>query len=140
MMTSRLLSGGFVGISHSRNGGNSWNSYKVEKQLINPSCEVSTLSAIYQKKNITLFSGPTHKSKRTNLKIYTSLDNGKNWNCGHFVANKAMYSDLVRSSDGSLGIIYEKSSWLLEYKVKGIYYKSFDLGEVTGGSKFPCDK
>ena len=129
IMAPRLIARDYVGISTSPNGGTSWDSYRVEKDLINPGCEVSTLSVKHNKSNLILLSSPFSKKKRTNLRISVSTDNGKSWKVGPFLDDKASYSDLVQSQNGKVGILYEKVGRVLQFKIKGIYYRSFGLDE-----------
>lgn len=92
-------------------------------------CDVSTLSVKHNKKNLILLSSPTNKKKRTNLRISTSLDNGKSWRLGPLVDDKASYSDLVQAQNGKVGILYEHTGRVFQFKIKGIYYRSFGLDE-----------
>ncbi len=107
-------------VAISKTGGQTWDTVFFDKQLPDPICEGSILS-IEQKKNrsVLAFSNNADTLRRNNLTLRISFDEGKTWTKqwlidtapadtkGDFTA----YSDLVKCSDNTIGILYEKSNY-----------------------------
>ena len=107
-------------VAVSKNGGQTWDTTYFDKQLPDPVCEGSILS-IEQKKNrsVIAFSNNADTARRNNLTLRISFDQGKTWlkqwlidaasadTKGDFTA----YSDLVKCSDNTIGILYEKNNY-----------------------------
>lgn len=107
----------------SSDGGASWSAVRILTDLPDPVCEGSLLN--YTRPNerpLLLFSNPAHVSKRENLTVRTSSDNGQTWSAGRTVyAGSAAYSDLVVQQDGQIGVLYERDEY------KQIIYAHFPL-------------
>ena len=101
--------------SVSTDGGVSWGDFTVVPALIDPGCQGSVSNYFEDGKpsNILLLSNCYNSSKRSNLCISVSLDNGKNWNMVKQVwSGRAAYSDLIVLGDGSVCVLYEYGSGL----------------------------
>lgn len=95
-------------ISH--DGGQSFGEPFFIKDLIEPICEGSTIdySPRGRKTGIILFSNPEDTSKRVNMTVRMSVDNGQSWHRVHTLTEgPAAYSDLCVMKDGSVGVLYE---------------------------------
>jgi len=97
-------------VANSKDGGDSFGNYYVEKNLIEPVCEGSIIN-FTRKGNISsrlLFSNPAYMSQRKCMTIHQSKDNGKTWKKAVCLSEDwAAYSDMVILSDGNVGIFYE---------------------------------
>lgn len=67
-----------------------------------------------------LFSNANSQTKRENLTVRTSSDDGRIWLAGRVIyAGPAAYSDLVIQQNGNIGVLYEKDGY------KRIVYAQF---------------
>lgn len=95
----------FVAVS--KDGGLNWENFNNYK-LIDPACQGSLLSYQNGQDNYLFFSNPSSTTKRENMKIQMSTNDGKNWNTSCSVhEGPAGYSDIVMISDTTIGILYE---------------------------------
>jgi sialidase-1 len=114
----------------SKSGGKTWDTAYVSKELPDPVCQGSMISFRYKGKNTVFFSNPSSQTKRENLTIHVSKDNGKSWPVSYVVdAGNAAYSDIVNSDSKNIGILYEKGS------NGGIVYKTLPLRQIMQGKK-----
>ena len=105
-------------IATSSNGGESWDTAYFDKNLPDPVCQGSILTiGKKRKKNILAFCNAADTSRRDNLVLRISFDEGKTWNKNITVdnhgkdRNNAAYSDIVKLSDKKIGILYEKDNY-----------------------------
>ncbi len=97
----------------SKNGGANWDTVFIEKQLPDPVCEGSMLNfKTKEGKNVLLFTNLEHTSKRENLTLKISSDDGKTWQIGQVICKgSAAYSDLVIQQDNRIGVLFEKDNY-----------------------------
>jgi sialidase-1 len=96
-------------LAFSKDGGHNWDTAYVSKELPDPVCQGSTLSYTYRKQHLVFFSNAASTTKRENMTIRVSKDDGKTWPVAYVVdPGGASYSDLVSASDETIGLIYEK--------------------------------
>jgi len=105
-------------IATSSNGGEKWDTAYFDKNLPDPVCEGSILTIGKKgKKNILAFCNAADTTRRDNLVLRISFDDGKTWNKNITVdnhgkdRNNAAYSDIVKTSDQKIGILYEKDNY-----------------------------
>lgn len=94
----------------SRDGGESFGEPFHIRDLIEPICNASIIdySPNGRKTGRLLFSNPEDKSKRVNMTIRMSCDNGSTWKrVSTLTAGPAAYSDLCVMKNGDVGILYE---------------------------------
>lgn len=88
---------------------------KLAPEMISPVCHGSILefSATDQGgKNCLVVSYPNDAKERKNLCIRCSTDCGKTWGkCCTIYADSSAYSDLVRTANDSLGLLYERDNY-----------------------------
>ncbi|MPR33935.1 exo-alpha-sialidase [Cytophagaceae bacterium SJW1-29] len=105
-----------------RDAGTTWEEVRVMEGLPDPVCEGSLIS--YQPKKgqpVLLFSNANSQTKRENLTVRTSPDNGQTWSSGQVIySGSAAYSDLVVQADDKIGVLYEKDAY------KRIVYAQFE--------------
>jgi sialidase-1 len=88
----------------SSDGGNTWSRASFDTTLIEPICEGTLLS--YE--DVILFANPSHKSKRKNLTLRSSSDEGKTWIKYVIVhKGKSAYNDIVKLNNGDILCLYE---------------------------------
>ncbi|GAA4452868.1 sialidase family protein [Nibrella saemangeumensis] len=97
----------------SPDAGVSWNAVQVMTALPDPVNQGSILT--YQTadgRHVLLFSNAAHQTKRENLTVRISTDDGRNWSAGRTVyGGSAAYSDLVVQQDGQIGVLYERDDY-----------------------------
>ena len=105
-------------IATSSNGGEKWDTAYFDQNLPDPVCEGSILTIGKKgKKNILAFCNAADTTRRDNLVLRISFDDGKTWNKNITVdnhgkdRNNAAYSDIVKTSDQKIGILYEKDNY-----------------------------
>lgn len=100
-------------LAFSKNGGAKWDTFYIEKQLPDPVCEGSMHNfQTKQGENVLLFTNLEHTSKRENLTLKVSADDGKTWRTGKLICKgSSAYSDLVVQQDNRVGVLYEKDNY-----------------------------
>jgi sialidase-1 len=100
-------------LAFSKNAGKKWDTVYLEKQLPDPVCEGSMINYTHSNgKKWLLFSNPDHQSKRQNLSLKASEDEGKTWRLVQVIcAGSSAYSDLVIQKNGQIGVLYERDSY-----------------------------
>lgn len=122
MMNIRNQKGDFKQriIAISKDGGVNWDTAYFDAQLPDPVCEGSILSLEQKRsKSILAFCNNADTVRRNNLTLRISYDNGKTWVKEQLIDNApantkgdfTAYSDLVKCSDNTIGILYEKSNY-----------------------------
>ena len=94
----------------SRNGGRSFYRESEVSGLVEPICNASIINWRKEGKltSTLLFTNPDHKTKRVNMTLKQSNDNGNTWHPVYSLkGSKAAYSDLLVFDNGDVGILYE---------------------------------
>lgn len=100
-------------LAWSKDGGETFYEESLTSGLAEPRCNASVINWYKngQPTSTLLFSNPDSKTKRENMTIKQSNDNGKTWNPVYRLeGQKAAYSDLMVFDDGDVGILYERGS------------------------------
>ncbi len=93
--------------SISNDGGLSWSIPKFDSTLIEPVCQGSLLRYSYSP-SLLLFANPKHETKRQNLTLSISKDDGKTWTRQITIhAKKAAYNDLTLLHNGNILCVFE---------------------------------
>ena len=106
-------------VAYSKNGGETWDTTYIDKNLPDPVNQGSVLSWKKGSTYILAFSNTAHETKRDNLTLRVSKDKGKTWYINKIIARSetgsqddfAAYSDLVLLSKNKIGILYEKDGY-----------------------------
>ncbi|MGV0920394.1 sialidase family protein [Empedobacter falsenii] len=107
MLNARIQNAGFRKIFISKDQGKTWTS-KMEEQLIDPTCNASTLVL---GKDI-VFSNLHDPKDRQNLGLKVSKDQAKTWNFIKTIEpNSSAYSVLTNISKNKVGIFYEADDY-----------------------------
>jgi len=116
-------------IAVSNNGGKSWDTTYFDHQLSDPVCQGSILSIGQIKgKTVLAFCNAADTTKRDNLTLRISFDEGKTWAINKVIAKSpqgykgdySAYCDLVKLSGSSVGVYYEKDNY------KEIMFRAID--------------
>jgi len=96
-----------------KDAGESWKEVRVMKDLPDPVCQGSMISFQPQKgKSVLLFSNANSQTRRENLTVRRSTDDGQTWSAGQVIfPGAAAYSDLVVQTNGDIGVLYEKDGY-----------------------------
>jgi sialidase-1 len=122
-------------ISLSSDGGETWSEKSQDKTLIEPTCQASILRYSRQddgfSKNRILFCNPAHESKRENMSVRLSYDEGKTWPIAKQIRAEwsAGYSCLTVLADGTIGLLYESGT----HTTDTICFSRFSLEWLTDG-------
>lgn len=127
-------------IAFSNDGGESWSKQFKSDVLIDPKCQASILRYSSTKegdeRNVILYSNPAHTSKRRNLTIRASFDEGKTWPVAKTL-NKdySGYSCLTKLPDGKIGVLYERNTLQDGEKKHTLTFAKFSLDWLIGDSR-----
>ncbi len=124
MMNSRNQRGDIRAriVSISSDGGASWDTTYFDKNLIDPVCQGSIISAGTKNgKEILAFCNAADPAKRNNLTLRISFDEGETWAkkfpiySGTYTDKQnyafSAYSDLVVLTKRHIGVLYEKDNY-----------------------------
>jgi sialidase-1 len=97
--------------SLSRDGGATWGEVTFAEELVEPVCQASILrweTGKGEKRGLLLFSNPAHATKRLNMTVRASANNGWTWPYA-LVLNEgpSAYSCLVALGPEQAGCLYE---------------------------------
>ena len=94
----------------SSDGGITWNDFKVDETLVEPICQASMHRYSFGRKGKSrlLFTNPADTSKRCNMTLRLSYDDGANWTKSMVLhPGPAAYSEIVKLPNGDIGCFYE---------------------------------
>lgn len=107
-------------VVRSEDGGESWANFSFDDHLPDPVCEGSLLNVGKRNgKQVLAFSNAADTVRRNNLTLRISFDEGLSWDKEILVeatsadrsSDAIAYSDLVRLSKKSIGILYERDNY-----------------------------
>ncbi|GAB3513132.1 sialidase family protein [Emticicia fontis] len=107
-------------VAISKDGGETWENTYFDEQLPDPVCEGSILSiGIKKGKHLLAFANNDHTSKRDNLTLRISFDEGKTWSISKVIDKSpdgqgkdyTAYSDIVMLGKKTIGVLYEKDRY-----------------------------
>jgi sialidase-1 len=106
-------------VSISNDGGKSWNTTRFDNHLPDPVCQGSILNIGGKMKNVLAVCNDADTTNRDNLTLRISFDEGKSWKINKLIAKApegykgdySAYSDLVKLSGYTVGILYEKDGY-----------------------------
>ncbi|RFS17739.1 exo-alpha-sialidase [Emticicia sp. C21] len=107
-------------VAISEDGGETWNNIYFDENLPDPVCEGSILSVGTKKgKHILAFTNNDSQTKRDNLTLRISFDEGKTWSISKVIDKSpdsqakdyTAYSDIVKLGKKTVGILYEKDRY-----------------------------
>ncbi len=113
IMNSRNQTGKYRVISLSKNGGESWDTTFVDRNLPDPICEGSLLNIGSKNgKSVLAFCNNDDQKDRDSLTLRISFNGGKTWKKKILIEPKNTgYSDIVKISKQKIGIFYEANGY-----------------------------
>ena len=117
-------------VALSADGGQTWSEAKDDVTLIEPACQASfirlTAASDGAARSRLLFANPAHRSRRMNMTVRVSYDEGKTWPVAKVIhAGASMYSSMAVLPDQSIGLLFEKDN--------GLTFARFTLDWLTQG-------
>ncbi len=103
--------------------GKTWKVHSSDHgSLPEPVCMASLIShRLKDGRTVLFFSNPHHKSRRQNMTLQMSLDDGRTWGKKILLDKKGgAYSSLVMVNDRTVGILYESSRADLVFQTIGL--------------------
>jgi len=77
--------------------------------LIDPSCNAGITRYTRDGKDIIIFTNAASSSRRENLTVKLSYDDGRTWPAARTIqAGPAAYSTVISLRDGNIGVLYER--------------------------------
>lgn len=120
--------------SISHDGGQSWTAPQDNPELIEPVCQASIIRYTWPsvtEKNRILFSNPADETKRRNLTVRLSYDDGKTWPVSRALhTDAAAYSCLAILPNREIGCLYERGQTNAYEKIT---FARFTLDWLTEG-------
>jgi sialidase-1 len=107
-------------VAKSNDGGQTWNSISVDKNLPDPVCEGSILNIGMQKrKHLLAFCNAADTAKRNGLTLRISFDEGLTWKENILIDKSeddkrkdfTAYSDIVMMNKKEIGVLYERDGY-----------------------------
>ncbi len=107
-------------VAISKDGGETWNEIYFDENLPDPVCEGSILSIGTRKgKHILAFTNNDSQTRRDNLTLRISFDEGMTWNFRKVIDKSpdsqakdyTAYSDIVELGKKTIGVLYEKDRY-----------------------------
>ncbi len=107
-------------VAISKSGGEHWDTAYFDNNLPDPVCQGSILTIGSQKQKTSIaFCNAADRERRDNLTLRISSDEGKSWDKKYVIdkagdnqkGDHAAYSDLVKLSSKSIGILYERNNY-----------------------------
>ena len=117
-------------ISISQDAGVNWGNIYSDKTLTEPICQGSLLRYSFKDdmKSRLLFLNPDDTTKRQNMTLRLSFDEGSTWAKSRVLhKGPSAYSDLTRLPNGNIGCLYEAG--VINAK-QGIIYQEVSLAEI----------
>jgi sialidase-1 len=122
----------FRRVAYSTDNGESWTPFQVDTELPDPVVFGSIIRFTKSPPRL-LFSNPASQTRRENLTVRLSYDEGDNWTDGKTVdPGPSGYSDLVIQKDNDIGLLYEDINNQFT-TVQALNYAQFDLAWLTDG-------
>jgi len=122
-------------VAITKDGGKTWGQIVDDTQLPEPTCQASLIRYTDVRDGFTrdrlLFVNPANTSKRVNLTVRLSYDEGKTWPVSKVIhPGPSAYSCLTVLKDATIGLIYENGQ---ESPYEKLTFARFDLAWLTDG-------
>jgi len=115
--------------SISSDGGETWSDVKHDTTLVEPVCQGTLLNLVYDKKPVLLFANPAHQTKRENLTLRLSYDDGSSWAASKVIhPGPSAYSDIAPYKKKDVAILYESGK---DKPYEGIAFKLIRIKDIT---------
>lgn len=103
------------GVSISRDGGETFDSFRRDEVLIEPRCQASIRRYAWpdaEQPGLILFSNPASKGGRVGLTLRGSYDDGATWAWSEqLYSGGSAYSDIAVLADGRVAVLFERDGY-----------------------------
>jgi sialidase-1 len=108
IIMQNMRNGHVRAIAYSNDGGATFGPVTGDAALVDPLCNAGIIRYRHKHHDVLLFTNAASSTKRENLTMKVSEDQGKTWNVNRVLhAGPAAYSTLVELRDGSVAVLYE---------------------------------
>lgn len=125
-------------VAVSDDGGMTWMNQGFDETLVESRCQAALERASWPgatNRSVILFSNPAHQSKRVNLTLRASFDEGQTWPVSRVLhAGPSAYSDLAVMANGEIASLYEAGT---TNAYETIVFRNLDLDWTSGGPDAP---
>ena len=101
-------------VAISEDGGLTWKDQGFDEALVEPRCQAAIERASWPgvtNRSVILFSNPANPSKRVDLTLRASFDEGQTWPVSRVLhSGPSAYSDLAVMANGEIASLYEAGS------------------------------
>ncbi len=98
-------------VAVSEDGGLTWRDQRLDETLVESRCQAAIERYSWPggaNKSVILFSNPAHATKRVNMTLRASFDEGQTWPVSRVLhAGPSAYSDLAVMANGEIASLYE---------------------------------
>jgi hypothetical protein len=120
-----------VAVAYSKNGGESWEDFKLDENLPQPICQTSVISINNADKPYVVLLNPADKNKRRCATVRLSEDDGETFKYSRVLKeDDFVYSCLTLLPNGKIGALFEPDE-----KCKEILFTSFSLDWIKGNEQ-----
>lgn len=123
-------------VADSNDGGESWSEHSFDEKLIGPRCQSSFIRytpSNYTKKKIVLHCNPASKTRRVDMTVRASFDDGATWSSEKLLyEGPSAYSSMAVTPDGTIVATMETGKY---HPYEQIRFKAFSLDWLTDGKE-----
>lgn len=120
-----------VAVAYSKNGGESWENFRLDENLPQPICQSSVISIRTQDKPYVVFLNAADKNSRKCGTVRLSEDGGETFPYSRVLKkDDFVYSSLTYLPDGNIGALFEPDS-----KCREILFAKFSLEWIKGNEE-----
>jgi len=128
-------------VAVNEDGGLTWQEQHADAALIESRCQAAIVRASWPgstNRSIILFSNPANQSKRVNLTLRASFDEGQTWPVSRVLhPGPSAYSDLAMLANGQIASLYEAGS---TNAYEAIVFQNLTLDWATHETTGPVTK
>lgn len=128
-------------VALSEDGGLTWHEQRPDETLVEPRCQAAMERYRWPEgtnRSVVLFSNPAHASKRLNMTVRASFDEGQTWPVAWGLqAGPSAYSDLAVMANGEIAAFYEAGT---TNAYESIVFQSFALESLQPAPSSGTDK
>lgn len=115
LINSRVQGQGYRTVHVSYDKGKSWKSH-IDSSLVDPACNASIIRYISKKHKVAdkilIFANNNNKTKRKNMSIRISRDDGKTWSKGKTLySGSSAYATLTVLQNGDIALLFEADDY-----------------------------
>lgn len=117
-----------VAVAYSRNGGESWEDFRLDENLPQPVCQSSVLNVKPNGREYTVFLNPADKNSRKCGTVRLSEDGGETFPYSRVIKpDDFVYSCMTCLPDGNIGALFEPDT-----KCREILFAKFSVDWIKG--------